>query len=106
MKTEFVIIFVTCASKREAKAIAGLLLDKRLIACASIFSGVESLFWWRGKVEGARESMIILKTRRKNFSAIAREIKRVHSYDLPEIIAMPITAGSWEYLEWARKATR
>ncbi len=100
MKDKFVIIMVTCASKREAGKIAGSLVRKRLAGCANIVTGVESLFWWKGRVDEAREALIVVKTKSKNFRAVEREVKRLHSYDTPEIIAAPIVAGSRDYLEW------
>ena len=76
------------------------LLKKRLAACANIVSGVDSSFWWAGKIDRAREVLVIMKTRRLNFRRIEKEVKRLHSYKVPEIIAIPIIAGSKEYLNW------
>lgn len=106
MEDNFIIIFVTCSSKKEAKNITGLLLKKRLIACANIISGVESNFWWQGKVDKSKEVMAVLKTKRANFKKIEKEIKRIHSYDVPEIIAVPIIAGSGDYLKWIGGSVR
>lgn len=91
---------VTCSSKAEAKKIAGSLLDKRLVACANIVPDIGSRFWWKGKIDNAREVLVIMKTRKENFRKIEREVKRLHSYDVPEIIAIPIMAGNKEYLDW------
>ena len=102
----FCIIFVTCQSKKEADSIASSLLKKRLIACANIISGVDSKFWWNGKIDTAKEFLIILKVRRGSFKKIEKEVKRLHSYEVPEIIAVPIIAGSREYLGWIEKETR
>jgi len=100
MKDKFVIIFVTCASKDEARKIVAALLKKRLVACGNIIGGIESKFWWRGKINSAKETLLILKTKVAKFKAVEKEVKRLHSYDVPEIIAMPIVAGSAEYLGW------
>jgi len=100
MKTDFVVILVTCASRKEARRIADALLRKRLAACANIVTGVESKFWWKAKIDKAREVLLILKTSENNFAKIEREVKRIHSYDVPEIAALPITAGSKNYLDW------
>jgi len=100
MKSRFVIILVTCASKKEARLIADALLKKRLIACANIVGCVESKFWWKGKVEKAHEAMLMLKTKEDRFSDVGKAIKRIHSYDVPEIIAVPVVAGSSGYLKW------
>lgn len=100
MKTKFITIFVTCGSKKEAKRIVNSLLKKRIVACANIIDGIESRFWWRGKIDRAKEALVILKTTKKNFKALEQEVRRVHSYEVPEIIAMPIAAGSKKYLKW------
>ena len=100
------IVLITCQSKKEADRIALSLLKKRLAACANIISGVNSRFWWNGKIDKAREVLVILKTRRSNFKKIEKETKRLHSYEVPEIIAIPIIAGSREYLGWIGKNTR
>ena len=100
------IALITCQSKKEADRIVSSLLKKRLAACANIISGVDSRFWWNGKIDQAREILVILKTKRGNFKKIEKETKRLHSYEVPEIIAIPIIAGSREYLGWIGKNTR
>ncbi len=105
MKRGFVIIFVTCGSKEEAEHIVDSLLKKRRVACGNIISGVDSRFRWKGKLEKAKETLVILKTRRDNFSDIEKEIKRIHSYEVPEIIALPIVTGNKRYLGWLRAET-
>lgn len=100
MATKFIIIFVTAASKKEAKQIISALIKKRLVACGNILDGVDSTFIWRGKVDSAKEVLIILKTKKNLFKKVASEIKRLHSYEVPEIIAMPIVEGGKKYLEW------
>jgi periplasmic divalent cation tolerance protein len=106
MATDLVIIFVTCASRKEAASIADSLLKKRLIACASIVAGLESRFWWKGGLDKAKESLVIMKTARKNFKAVEKEVKRLHSYEVPEIIASPISHGTKEYLGWISESVR
>jgi periplasmic divalent cation tolerance protein len=100
MRAKYVIIFVTCAATKEAVTIARALLEKRLVACANIIEGVESRFWWKGKIDSAKECLVMLKAKEKNFKRIEYEVKRVHSYEVPEIIALPIAAGSKDYLRW------
>ena len=97
---KYIVIFVTCASKEEAAKIAKNLLDERLIACANIIEGVSSFFWWKGKVDRAKEALVIIKTAGKNFDKVRKRIKKLHSYEVPEIIAVPITAGESSYLKW------
>lgn len=100
MKSNFVIIFITCGSKKEADRIVDSLLRKRLIACANMISGVESRFRWKGKLDKAKEILVILKAKEKQFCEIEKEVKRIHGYEVPEIIAASVAAGSKEYLEW------
>ena len=97
-------IFITCASRKEARGIADTLLRKRLAACANIISGIESKFRWKGRIDKAGEILLILKTKRKNFDKIENEVRRLHSYEVPEIIAVPIIAGSKSYLRWLKRS--
>ena len=92
---------VTCGSAREARKIARALVERRLAACGNVVEApVRSIYRWKGKVESAKEYLLLIKTTRKRFSALQGEVKRLHSYDVPEIIALPIAAGSAEYLRW------
>lgn len=103
MKSRYIIILVTCGSKKEALLIAKKLLNERLIACANIIDNIESFFWWKEKLDKARESLIIIKTVKKNFNKIERRIKQLHAYELPEIIALPLVKGEGDYLKWIDK---
>ena len=103
---QFLQVFVTCKSKKEADAIATVLLRKRLAACANIVPGIDSKFWWNGKIDKAKEVLVILKTKSGNFKKIEKEVKRIHSYEVPEIIAVPIIAGSKDYLGWISKSIK
>jgi len=104
MAKDYILIMVTCASKEEARRISARLLAKRLIACANILPKIESKFWWKGKLEGAAEFLVTMKTVRSNFKKIEAQIRLIHSYEVPEIIAIPIVAGSRDYLGWISKA--
>ena len=106
MKKKFIAIFVTCASARQAERIADSLLSKRIVACANTIPGIESRFWWNGRIDRAREVLIVMKTHGKNFAKVEKEVKRLHSYEVPEIVALPIVAGSKEYLDWIRASVR
>jgi periplasmic divalent cation tolerance protein len=95
------IVLVTCGSAAEAWKIARRIVEKRLAACANVLSApVESVYRWKGKVEKAREYLLIIKTTAKHLDQLEREVKRLHSYDVPEFIALPIAAGSRDYLSW------
>lgn len=102
---KYIVIFVTCASKKEASTIAKKLLSERLIACANIIEGVKSLFRWKGKVEKAKETLLVIKTVKMNFEKVKERIKRLHSYEVPEIVALPIIGGEGNYLNWIDKST-
>jgi len=98
-------VLVTCGSLTEARRIARAVVTKRLAACANIVTAsVESIYRWKGKVERAHEFLMILKTTSKRLSALEKEVKRLHSYDVPEFIALPIAAGSSDYLRWLQES--
>ena len=99
--TDKVIAMVTCASEKEARRIARVLVERRLAACVNFFSvPVHSIYCWKGKVESVKEFLLMIKSSRKRFRAVAAEVRRLHSYDVPEIIALPIARGSANYLDW------
>jgi periplasmic divalent cation tolerance protein len=100
------IVLVTCGSAGEAKKIARALVEQRLAACGNILSGVRSIYRWKGKVESANETLVIFKTSRRRFPALRRAVERLHSYDTPEIIALPIRAGAQKYLAWLSDSLR
>lgn len=94
------IVFVTAPDKKVAKIIAKELLDKNLAACISIQEPVVSLFHWKGKVEEENEVLLMIKTNTKAFKALESAIRKIHPYDVPEIIASSITHGNSDYLKW------
>ncbi|MCX6898484.1 MAG: divalent-cation tolerance protein CutA [Verrucomicrobia bacterium] len=96
----YCVVFVTAGSRPEARRIARALLEQRLVACANIVPGVESHYWWKGKIDHAREWLLVMKTRRNRFRAVERAVKELHSYQVPEIIALPLVAGQADYLQW------
>ena len=105
--TDKIVVLVTCGSAREAKRIAQALVGQRLAACANILGvPVESVYRWKGKVDSAREYLLILKTSRKRFPALQKEVQRLHSYDVPEIISLPIASGARRYLAWISESVR
>lgn len=106
MATRFVAVLVTCSSGREAGRIADSLLKKRLIACANIIGDVESKFRWKGKAESTKEFLMILKTAARHLGAVEREVKRLHSYEVPEIIALSVVKGSRDYLNWVERSVK
>ena len=94
-------VLVTCATLTEARRIARTVVSKRLAACVNIvLSPVESFYTWKGKFEKAREYLLVMKTSAKRLAELEKDVKRLHSYDVPEFIALPITEGSTKYLSW------
>ncbi len=104
MKRRCIIITITCSSPKEAGKITEDLLQKRLIACANTMADVRSRFWWNGKLDEACEVLVICKTVAGNFSAVSDAVRKIHSYKVPEIIAIPITGGAISYLDWIRES--
>jgi periplasmic divalent cation tolerance protein len=99
------IVFVTCGSVGEARRIGRAVVEKKLAACANIVPGVESIYRWKGKVERAREVLVVIKTTAARSQELEREVRRLHSYDVPEFIVLRIAAGSKEYLAWIDAST-
>lgn len=101
-----IVVFVTTPSEEEAARISRSLVEARLVACANVLPRVRSIFRWEGKVTEEQESLIVLKTRSGLMKQVEKAIKKMHSYSVPEIIAIPIAQGSAEYLSWIRDVTR
>ncbi len=101
-----VVIFVTAANKKEAKMIASALIKEKLAACVNIIEKVHSLFRWQGKVDMACETLLIVKTRKTLLDKLIKKVKSLHSYEVPEIIALPIICGDKKYLKWINESTR
>jgi periplasmic divalent cation tolerance protein len=101
MPTQFRLVLVTCASLPEARKISRAIVQKRLAACVNIHTApVESIYRWKGKVETAREHLLLIKTTTRRLKALEREVLCLHSYDTPEFLALPISSGSRAYLRW------
>lgn len=99
-------VHVTTDSTEEAERICRAVLEARLVACAQITAPISSMYWWRGEIESATELMMILKTRRDLVPDVVRTVREHHSYEVPDIIALPILDGDPEYLDWVREETR
>lgn len=100
MNIEYIIVFVTTANKAEAEKISQALLKERLIACANIINPVTSFFFWSGKIDRTEECLVVMKSRRDLFLELAERLKGLHSYEVPEVLALPIIEGSAAYLGW------
>ncbi len=101
-----VVIFITCASKKEAKLISLALLKNRLAACVNIIEKIDSFFWWQGKVDRAEEALLVIKSKKEKLAKIIKVVKSLHGYEVPEIIALPIIGGEKNYLKWLDDSIR
>jgi periplasmic divalent cation tolerance protein len=95
------IVLVTCRTLAEGRRIARSVVSKRLAACVNVvLSPIDSYYTWKGKLEAAREFLLVIKTTTKKLTELEKEVKRLHTYDVPEFIALPIVGGSKSYLQW------
>jgi len=101
---KYIVVFVTTGSTEEAQRISGILLEQRKVACVNIIPKVDSLFWWEDKLDSAQENLLVAKTKASLLPEIINLVKKVHSYEVPEIIALPIVGGNKDYLEWIEKS--
>lgn len=97
---ERVVIFITAGSGEEARQIASALVGERLAACVNIVPGVHSVYRWAGKVEEGQEALLIVKSRHEILEQLITRVRELHSYEVPEIIALPLLAGDAAYLHW------
>lgn len=102
----YIVIFVTASNPKEAERIARQLLKDKLAACVNILENARSFFWWQGKIDKAEEALLIIKTKRSLMSRLIKKVRSLHSYDVPEIIALPIISGNKKYLDWIDECTR
>ena len=92
------LIYITCKDKEEARKISRVLLEKKLVACSNMFP-IESMYWWKGKIEEENEVVILAKTKDKNFDIIKEEVKKIHSYEIPCILKLE-TEANIDYDKW------
>jgi periplasmic divalent cation tolerance protein len=98
--TDPIVVFMTASNGEEAARLADLLIGAQLAACVQILPEMESVYRWQGQVERQSEVLLIAKTTTAKFAELEREVRALHSYETPEIVAVPIVAGSSPYLEW------
>ncbi len=96
----YVAVFITTADDEEARLISQALLEQKKVACVNTIAGVSSQFWWQDKIDTENESLLIVKTAASLLDEVVTLVQEIHSYDNPEIIALPIVGGSQEYLDW------
>lgn len=99
-RSSHIVVLITTSSVDEAQVIGRALVEARLAACVNIASGLRSLFRWQGKIEEQEEALMVVKSRSELLPSIIEAVKRLHSYTVPEVIALPIVAGSQDYLAW------
>ena len=103
--TDAILILVTASSETEAETIAKTLVEERLAACVNLVSPIRSIYRWEGKIADDREWLLVIKTQATRFAAVAARVTALHSYQVPEVIAVPIQAGAEAYLRWLREET-
>jgi periplasmic divalent cation tolerance protein len=106
MTTDFILVLVTTANKEEAEKISRKLIEDKLIACANIINPITSHFHWSGKIDCAEECLVVMKSRTDLFGELVECVKSLHSYEVPEVLALPIVAGSESYLGWMVKVLK
>ncbi|MBV9304294.1 MAG: divalent-cation tolerance protein CutA [Acidobacteriaceae bacterium] len=98
-----VVVLCTCGKENEALKIANAVIEERLAACANVLPPLQSVYRWQDKIETAQEILILIKTTREHFPAVRDRLAELHTYDTPEIVALPIIDGSEKYLAWLRE---
>ncbi len=101
-----IIVFTTASNEDEAAKIANELVKARLAGCVNIVKDIRSIYSWQGKIEDEKEVLMILKTQKALFDSFMKKVKELHSYSVPEIIALPIIVGSEDYLKWLKEVTK
>ncbi len=102
----YIVIFVTASGMEEAEKISSKLIENKLAACVNMIDGVQSVFCWQGKLDNAKEVLLMIKSKKSKLAQIIKLVKSLHSYDLPEIIALPLIAGEKSYLRWIDESLR
>ncbi|MHC3129941.1 MAG: divalent-cation tolerance protein CutA [Candidatus Bathyarchaeota archaeon] len=100
----YVVVIMTVPNREEAVKIVRTLLEEKLIACANLMDPVSSFFWWQGKIAEEKEVLVIMKSHKTLFKKLSERVTELHSYDVPEILALPIVNGSQAYLDWMNAA--
>jgi periplasmic divalent cation tolerance protein len=106
VSADFLVVLCTCPTREVASAIATAVLEERLAACVNQLPGIKSLYRWEGRIEDDEELLLLIKTTSQLFPALEEMIRDLHPYDIPEIIGLPLTVGSKDYLAWIRNSVR
>jgi periplasmic divalent cation tolerance protein len=101
-----IVILITCVNKAEANRISKRLIRQRLIACVNLVEKIKSVFWWQERIDSATEVLLIAKSKKSLIRKIVKQVKSLHSYKVPEVIAFPIIAGNKDYINWINESIR
>ena len=99
-ETEAIVVFVTAADADEATRLAEMLVEKRLAGCVQIMPPMESIYRWQGEIQRAKEILLVVKTTKTRFDELETQVRAIHSYETPEVVAVPVTDASTPYLKW------
>ncbi len=102
----YIMIYITTKDQKEAKNIGESLVKEKLAACINVIPSIESVYWWKGKIENDKESVLIVKTKKDLVEKAIKRVKELHSYDVPCVDVIPITEGNKEYFEWVEDSLR
>jgi periplasmic divalent cation tolerance protein len=100
------LIFITCPNERIAERISESLLKKKLVACVNMVPKIKSVYWWEGKIERSRETLLLIKTKDELFNPVKKEVIKLHPYEVPEVVCVKIRKGHEKYLNWIKEATK
>jgi periplasmic divalent cation tolerance protein len=100
-----IVVYITSSNEDEAAKISKTIVEERLAGCVNIVKGIRSIYSWQGKIEDDSEVLMIVKTQRHLFESLKRRVKELHSYTVPEVIALPVVEGSEDYLNWLKEVT-
>ena len=103
---DYILVLITASSMEEGEKIAGVLVEEGLAACCNIIHGIRSVFKWKGEICKENEVLLLVKTKASIFEKLEERVKKLHSYEVPEIIAIPIEAGLKDYLNWMDEALK
>jgi periplasmic divalent cation tolerance protein len=104
--TNKIVVLTTCADENEAEKLARALLDDRLAACVSVIPRMRSFYHWKGAIESADECLLLIKSSRESFEALSATLRKLHSYEVPEVLALPVVDGEPNYLNWLESNIR
>ncbi len=102
----YVVVLITCPTRVVGETIGRALVEERLAACVNVVPGIRSIYRWKGKISRDPEVLLLVKTRRRQLPALQRKVKSLHPYTVPEVLALPVAAGSEPYLAWVQESTR